>query len=397
MSSSRACTAIGHVNAPLRTLSASIRDALRTCGTVVDLLITRRYPVSLVHFVTERCNARCPHCFIDFAHPTSDTELSLDEIQRLARRTGPFLQNVNLTGGEPFLREDLPDIARAYLEHAGVRTVFISTNGYSTERIVLLAEELARQFPNRTLIVSVSIDDLPEAHDRTRQVAGLFERAVESYRRLQAMGPPVMAGINVTISEHNHAAMNALYEYLTGELGVRCITAGPVRTQGAYTLPSEYRRHIVRAWLDLHGRIEKDRAAGRLDGFDRKSSVGRLLNAKNRIVSRMLARSFETGDFILPCRSAALFGVVACDGRVFPCETLSRPLGSLRDADYDLMRIWRGDAAAATRKRIRRTRCRCRYECAWTFNVLGSWRCLPRLLRAAVGSRARPRTNAVSG
>ena len=63
-------------------------------------------PVSLVHFLTNRCNARCSFCFIDFDDPkTFKGELTLDEIDKLTKNLGKSLLNVNLTGGEPFCEE----------------------------------------------------------------------------------------------------------------------------------------------------------------------------------------------------------------------------------------------------------------------------------------------------
>ena len=73
-------------------------------------------PISLVHFLTNRCNARCSFCFIDFDDPnTFKGELTLGEIEKLTKTLGKSLLNVNLTGGEPFARKDIIDIAKLYI------------------------------------------------------------------------------------------------------------------------------------------------------------------------------------------------------------------------------------------------------------------------------------------
>ena len=82
-----------------------------------NLHFTKTEPISLVHFVTNRCNARCSFCFIDFDDPkTFKGELTIQEIDKLTKTLGSSLLNVNLTGGEPFARKDLNDIAKPYLK-----------------------------------------------------------------------------------------------------------------------------------------------------------------------------------------------------------------------------------------------------------------------------------------
>ena len=81
-----------------------------TTHVVKNILLSKKEPVSVVHFVTNRCNARCSFCFIDFEDPkTFAGELSIEEIDKLTKNLGKSLLNVNMTGGEPFARKDLID------------------------------------------------------------------------------------------------------------------------------------------------------------------------------------------------------------------------------------------------------------------------------------------------
>ena len=81
-----------------------------------NIYFLKNEPISLVHFITNRCNARCSFCFIDFDNPdTFKGELSLEEIDLLTKNLGKSLLNVNFTGGEPFARKDIIDIAKSYI------------------------------------------------------------------------------------------------------------------------------------------------------------------------------------------------------------------------------------------------------------------------------------------
>ena len=71
-----------------------------------NIYFKKEEPVSLIHFITNRCNARCSFCFIDFDNPeTFKGELSLDEIDKLTKNLGKSLLNVNFTGGRAFCKK----------------------------------------------------------------------------------------------------------------------------------------------------------------------------------------------------------------------------------------------------------------------------------------------------
>ena len=81
----------------------------------------------MVHFLTNRCNARCS-LFYDFDDPkTFKGELTLDEIDKLTKNLGKSLLNVNLTGGEP-LRKDIVEIAKLYIKNLQFGQ-YATTNG----------------------------------------------------------------------------------------------------------------------------------------------------------------------------------------------------------------------------------------------------------------------------
>jgi len=83
--------------------------------------------------VTYRCNARCRMCNI-WKHPTKpDEEIKPETLEKL-----PRLDFCNVTGGEPFLRDDILDIVDVIKKKSN--RVVISTNGYLTDRILKVAE-----------------------------------------------------------------------------------------------------------------------------------------------------------------------------------------------------------------------------------------------------------------
>lgn len=367
------------------------REALDNVSLAANVHLTRRHPVSVVHFVTRRCNARCSFCFIDFDHPEPRRlELSVAEIDRLTRTLGPNLQNVNLTGGEPFLRGDLVDIARAYYRNTGVRSVYITSNGSFPDRVERFARTIAAEFPDRKLIISLSIDSFADEHDRIRKLDGLFDKVLDTYHRVRAIGGGVMVNVAITVSHENHRIVDDLYEHLIEERGVRAITAIIVREEGVYEVPRDARAPVLASYRRLTDALVRDMRSGRLDGYDPASLQGRLMNRKNEMLYDIIVDTYLDPRFVSTCYAGSLFGVIDANGDVHPCEVLDRPLGNLRDHDMDFGDLWAADTARDTARWIKDSQCHCTYECAWAFNILGNARYQPRLLGAAFGRGGMP-------
>lgn len=347
-----------------------------------------RGPISMVHFVTRNCNARCTHCFIDFDAPaTFKGDLTLEEIERLSKSVGWQLQNVNLTGGEPFLRKDLFDVARCYLDHTSIRSLYITTNGYFTDRTRGFVERYLDEGYDRShhLFFSISIDDLPAGHDANRRIAGLFERAMDTLRWLDRQRHRrVLANVNLTVIPANADRIGDIYEYLVREWGVRAFTTTIMREEGVARIDPALRERLSDAYADLNGRIRRDLASGRIDGFD-GTALGHLVNAKNVVMHEQIEETFRTGAFISTCYAGEVFLVLDANGDVRPCEVLPAVIGNVREAGYDLGRIWRSRAALDARTTIVRTDCHCTYECAWSLNTLADARYYPKIVSNLIG------------
>lgn len=372
-------------------------EALRLGALLPLNLLLRRWPVSLVHFVTDSCNASCAHCFLSVAQRrTGGRDLTLSEIERLTRRVGPCLLNVNLTGGEPFRRHDLTTIAELYLANAGVRSLFVTTNGSLPTRVLAFAETFRRQ-PRCVVTFSLSLDDLPAQHDLQRGMSGLAERVLSTYNALVALGGNIQAVINFTIFEENAGRALDVYRHLRDGCGIRQLTFGPARDQGVYRAAPDARRRIDAAYRAVLAEFQLDQASGRMDADAARTPAGRILNRKNAIVHQLLDQELMNGRRPFPCTAGRLFGVIAADGSVYACEPLHDSLGNLREVNGDLMALWRGPRAKATVRTVARCTRVCTYECAWTLNVLSRPRYWPKLAGGAVGPMGGRGAPAVAG
>jgi SynChlorMet cassette radical SAM/SPASM protein ScmF len=141
-------------------------------------------PLAQIYFVaTDRCNLRCRHCWIDAGEDGSADELTTEEIREVIDRALPLgLSGVKFTGGEPFLRDDLVELA-GYAAGKGLR-LRIETNGS------LVDGQMARRLGQLDgLQVSVSLDgSSAESHARIRGSAQSYARAVNAIQQLVANG-----------------------------------------------------------------------------------------------------------------------------------------------------------------------------------------------------------------
>lgn len=160
--------------------------------------------------VTYRCNARCTMCNRYKAPSRPDEELSIETIRKL-----PPMYFTNITGGEPFIRTDLPDIVRE-LNKISDRIV-ISTNGFFTDRIVALCKE----FPN--IGIRISIEGLEQTNNEIRGLPDGFNRGYETLRKLRAMGMKDV-GFGMTVQDRNAPDLVPLYE-LSDKLDMEFATA----------------------------------------------------------------------------------------------------------------------------------------------------------------------------
>jgi radical SAM protein with 4Fe4S-binding SPASM domain len=340
---------------------------------IVNLKITQQQPISLVHFVTNRCNARCSFCFIDFDDPkTFLGELTLNEIELVTKKLGPMLRNVNLTGGEPFARKDFTDIADLYFQNTLIDSIFVTSNGSLPDRTQKFLENLTERHPRRQILFQFSIDAFPEEHNRIRKIDNLFELALESHALAGKFGKNVRSSISITISHENYKQAAELYDYLVDHRGVKAISLNIVRDEGVYKIPEKHKKEMIESYILVATKIKTDLNSGKIKGWDQNTLQGRLMNKKNQIINGIMPEIFIDPKYITPCKAGSLFGIIEANGEVKPCEILSTKIGNLRDNDYDFTKIWSSQKNKDCRQWIKDTKCNCHYDCAWSFNILAS-------------------------
>jgi MoaA/NifB/PqqE/SkfB family radical SAM enzyme len=265
-------------------------------------------PLDAVVAVTYRCNARCAMCGIWKSPPR-------DELPPAAYRGLPAsLRDVNLTGGEPFLRDDLPEIHAAIREACPRAQTIVSTNGILSGKILAQLSAMRRREPN--IGVAISLDGPAKVHDRIRGVPGAYDRALATLRSLQGENFRNIR-LAFTITPHNIEELETVYG-LARKLGVE-FTCAVQHTSGHYFQSSAKPEQLATAALrrQLASLIHSE-----LSGFSPK---------------RWARAYFMRGlwDFVsshtrpLPCRAGVDFVFLDPSGAMYTCNAMPFKIGDL--------------------------------------------------------------------
>jgi len=156
--------------------------------------------------VTYRCDARCVMCNIWQEEPGD--ELTLEEWSRLLPdRFFQGIESVSLTGGEPTLRRDLPELTALLISYLpSLRRVTVTTNALSTDRVIRQCQAIWELCAAQGIgfFVGISLDGIGAAHDRMRNIPGAFARVEQTLDSLLAhTSSGLRLGVNCTLTGQN--------------------------------------------------------------------------------------------------------------------------------------------------------------------------------------------------
>ena len=306
-------------------------------------------PPFLILFVNSICNLTCEHCFY-WRNLNRKDDLTLEEIVALSQELGP-VENLNLSGGEPFLRKEFAAICRQFIAHNGTRQIYVPTNGYFTERTVKAIETVLEAQDLWFFVCEISLDGTQAYHDKFRGSDKSFAKAMETYdalAELQAKDSRLRIHAISTATSENIDEIQRLTDYLYDRCPkmdhhnlamIRGDRKNPTLQGPVLAAYCELTDHLRKVWAP--------RERGRFGG-----SVEPLLHWAK-------VQTAEQQRQVIPCRAGLLTGVVYANGDVSLCET-HEPIGNLRENSF--REIWFSRQARELRGSIARGDCHCTNE-----------------------------------
>lgn len=243
------------------------------------------------------------------------------------------IRDINITGGEPFLREDLHKIISVIWKRCDKPRIVISTNGLNPTSM----EQQLKEIINLRIRVGVriSVDGIGEIHNRVRGVDGAFDLAMESAEVLKKL-KIADAGLAFTILEENLDQLEEVYD-LSRKIGF----------QFAVSIAQNSKVYF------------------HIDNIQPVTQKGLLQRQMERIITKQL-RHWDIKDWFrayhlywlyhysigrglpISCSAADDFFFLAPDGDVYICPVLDMKLGNICETSFN--EIWASDKTAKARQ-----------------------------------------------
>ncbi|MGN0549558.1 MAG: radical SAM/SPASM domain-containing protein [Acutalibacteraceae bacterium] len=275
--------------------------------------------------VTYRCNAKCTMCNRYKVPSKPEKEISLETIKKL-----PEMYFTNITGGEPFIRDDLKDIVRELYKKSD--RIVISTNGFFTDKIV----DLCKEFPQ--IGIRISIEGLEQTNNEIRGLEDGYNRGYTTLKKLVDMGMQDV-GFGMTVQDRNAADLVPLYN-ISDELGMEFATAS--LHNSFYFVESNNiikdRLMVAQNFEDLINRLLESNSPKKwFRAYFNHGLINYIFSQKRLLPCDM---SFDT-FFIDPY------------GDVMPCNGTKEKqvMGNLNEQSWD--ELWNSEQAEKVRKFVR--------------------------------------------
>jgi Fe-coproporphyrin III synthase len=338
----------------------------RTYFPIVGARVKPRQFQSLFLFVTSRCNSLCRTCFY-FDKLNSKDDLTFDQIRRLSETAPPF-KKLWISGGEPFLRDELAEIVTLFVRNNGVRNINLPTNGLLQDRTIRTVEAILEANPELDVDLNFSLDGLANTHDAIRGVPNNFERSLATLAAVESRFKGVRRlrrNVVTVITSENYREIMQLAGDIYGQGKADGHYFEVVRGQTPDPALKILNREDV---TELHRRLFAYHRAyarklfGHLPFFARKIATMYYLG-NIRLHFDLHERCLDQPErWPMPCTAGETSIVIDHNGVFRACE-LRDAVGTLADFDYDVTEALKSEAMRSEVQSIPGANCWCTHSC----------------------------------
>jgi MoaA/NifB/PqqE/SkfB family radical SAM enzyme len=297
------------------------------------------YPTFIIYKITMNCNSRCRTCSI--WKTKSKNELNLEQIKKIFKKNfWKNLKYVQLTGGEPFLRRDYPDIVNIFTNFKKIEVISTPTNGFLTKKIISDVSKVLEYLQGKKLYsVTVSLDGLEKEHNHIRRIPNGYKKATETIRRLKELErsyEKFTVGIETVISKYNIKHLDKIYNEfrkLTDHLNFTPAIEAPyfLNIEEDFGINKKDYNIVIR----FYRKIEKD-------------------NPSLAYYYENIINFFEKGIRTYPCLGMYNTICLGAKGEIHPCVMLNKKLGNALEDNIE--EVWFSKKANKYRESLKRNK-----------------------------------------
>ena len=279
-------------------------------------------PEALSIEVTRRCIAKCLMCNI-WQMPAVPEIAAADWLKLLESPILSRLKELDITGGEPFLRNDIVEFLLGIekLKSTNLKqlcSVAITTNGFLTEKVLKDVGAVIGPLEQAgvTLVFACGFDAVGDAHDRIRNFKGGWDKlnaTIEGLKALREKHPSLVVGIKTTITRYNIDELDQVCQYAD--------------EHGLFTIMSPY---ILTS--NRYDNIEKeDTLSLSPQDLEKLKTFYNSPRFRWSYYRNELLKYLETGRMEKPCSAGFNYFFIRSTGELFSCPIINAPLGNIRD------------------------------------------------------------------
>ncbi|GMT47012.1 MAG: radical SAM protein [bacterium] len=281
-----------------------LKNFARTLNSAIQFnLLNKRNLIKVGHRITHKCNYKCSYCSVWY---DKTEELNTEQILKLVDEVADAgCVAYAVTGGEPLIRKDLPQILKRIKER-GMVAKLVSNGSLVSKRIDEIADYVD--------VLTFSFDTInPNVPEDLGIIKVLNDTVIEGVKAAVARIPHV--GFNTILTRITYDQLDDILEIGTS-LGIKSFTFSPLLTHFDYKSPEEYSRR----YAEVYGSIEHYR-----------KTIRKLRELRDKgypvMMSDLLLDAMYT--FKVPkmkCIAIYLQCSISPDGRLGPCFEFSREL-----------------------------------------------------------------------
>lgn len=313
-----------------------------------ERMSSKRQLESVFLFVTGKCNAKCTMCFYANDMDKKEKDLTFGEIQKLSETAGEF-NRLWLSGGEPTLREDLPQIIEMFYKNNKIKDVNMPTNGLKADRVVEWVKYIREKCPDLNVTISISIDGFAKTHDLQRGVPGNFYKSLDTLVKMNKHfgdDPQVLKNTTTVITKYNSKEVMDFMLWIFARFNVSTHTIeaarGMTREDNVKILTEhslkELQDKMVPIYIGYANRMAKNTT-----GLRKLMTKFFYLGIIRTLYDVRASNIDKPTPWNMDCTAGETTLVIDYDGRFRSCE-LRLPIGNVKDYDCNVNKIMSGDA-----------------------------------------------------
>ena len=323
-------------------------------------------PITLTYSITAACQSQCRTCNIGLKFRQDPDrrkrDLDLEEIEKIFQGLGK-IYFFNISGGEPYLRDDLPEIVRLGCRHLRPRIIHIPTNAIASEKIrnlTIQCLEIINEYDSSVpLTVKPSIDGVGRVHDEIRGVKGNFkqlEKTISSLKEIENDYSNFHLELGTVVSNFNISHLEEIENYVHS-LGIQSYRNEIAENRAEFFNLED----SITPDVDTYENLVTEFARKIRRNLAGKRNLARITESLRLAYYDLAVRILREGRQVIPCYAGISNVHINYDGEVWPCCVLghSQPMGALREAGYDFKRIWQSGQANRVRRYIKKENCAC--------------------------------------